>query len=59
MFLPPSSGDFLPGQLMCEEWKFLHQLGGFERCVLDREFGMLEWPEFKGWMMIYLDVALV
>jgi hypothetical protein len=45
------------GQLWCEEWEFSHRLGGFGRCVLDQESGMLEWPEFGVWMMIYLDVA--
>jgi hypothetical protein len=43
------------GQLRCEEWEFSHQLGGVGRCeCVNRESGMLEWPEFGVWMMIYI-----
>jgi hypothetical protein len=30
------------GQLRCEEWEFSYRLGGFGRCVLNRESGMPE-----------------
>jgi hypothetical protein len=45
------------GQLRCEEWEFSHRLGGFGRCVLDRESRVPERPEFGVWMMmIYLMI---
>jgi hypothetical protein len=55
-YLPPVMTSCL-GQLRCEKWEFSHRLGGFGRCVLDRESEMPEWLEFGVWMMIYLDVA--
>jgi hypothetical protein len=41
------------GQLRYEELESSHRLGGFGRCVLDREPGMPEWSEFGVWKMIY------
>jgi hypothetical protein len=48
------------GQLRCEERESSHQLGGFERCVLDRESGMQEGPESevgRSYIYIYIYVA--
>jgi hypothetical protein len=47
------------GQLRCEEKESSHQLDGFERCVLDRESGMPEEPEFKvGRSYIYIYIYI-
>jgi hypothetical protein len=35
------------GQLRFEEWEFSHQLGGFGRCELDWESGVLECPSME------------
>jgi hypothetical protein len=46
------------GQLRCEEKEFSHRLGDFGRCVLDRESGMPEGPEFEvGESYIYVYVV--
>jgi hypothetical protein len=45
------------GQLRCKGRESSHRLGGFGRCVLDRESEMLERPEFKvGRSYIYVVV---
>jgi hypothetical protein len=46
------------GQLRCEERESSHRLGGFGRCVLDRESGMPGWPEFGVWEMICLMMRM-
>jgi hypothetical protein len=42
------------GQLRCGERESSYRLGGFKRCVLNRESRMLEWPKFGVWKIIYL-----
>jgi hypothetical protein len=46
------------GQLKYEERDSSHQLGGFGRCVLDRESGMSEEPKLKLEEIIYLYMLL-
>jgi hypothetical protein len=50
--LPLEMTSYL-GQLRCEERESSHRFGGFGRCVLDRESGMPERPEFGVWMTLY------
>jgi hypothetical protein len=47
------------GQLKCEERESSHRLGGFGRCVLDRESGMPEGSESevgRSYIYIYIYV---
>jgi hypothetical protein len=45
------------GQLRCEERESSHRLGGFGKCVLDRESRMPEGPEFELEEVIYINVV--
>jgi hypothetical protein len=44
------------GRLRYEERESSHH--GFGRCVLGRESGMPQWPEFGVWKMIYLMMRM-